>query len=95
VKETRSRMSKCKSCGQDIYWVLTTDDKWMPCDFGPLKAEQCRPGDKLVSVWGKVFTVGAAAVEGERTGRRPHWASCTRAKDFKKQPTQGELWAGK
>lgn len=60
----------CKSCNQEIIWVITTPNKRpMPCDAKPVS---------VVVPTGKVLDTGMGPTpEGEvKRAYTPHWATC-------------------
>ena len=74
-------MSKCKGCGAEIGWISTFGRKSMPVD--PLLIEVTdETHGKLNLVMSNGKTVSRASIGTQ--GYVPHWATCSKAKDFKK-----------
>lgn len=70
---------KCKGCGELIFFVKTENGKSMPLD-----------------VKGQSFYIETESLTGWRgwqimKGYVPHWATCKKAKDFKKTPPKKEV----
>ena len=82
------RTTKCKGCGDPIIWVPTLGGKAMPCDPEPLTYwERPKAPGKIVTPNGMVLSCVFEGDPQEATGigYRPHWASCPKYKDFKKE----------
>jgi len=98
-------MTTCKGngCGAAVVWVKTKRGKQMPCDIDRLTVKRRHPlFDKdreratVVTDDGEVVD-GVLAGTGDDpedlvVGRRPHWASCPAAAEFRRKndETQGE-----
>lgn len=80
-------MAKCKACGASIVWIrMAGDGKWMPCNEGLVPYKQDEDGeDWVVTDRGELIRC-TFEFECLPTGmaRIPHWATCPRAKEFKK-----------
>jgi len=65
-------MPTCKGCGQEIKWVKTPAGKNMPLDPKPVKMVEIvsRLSDADVGIVVDVYM--------------PHWATCSKAEQFKK-----------
>ena len=74
-------MSKCKGCGADIEWIPTAAGKSMPVDPLLIKVTDDTHG-KLNLVMSNGNTVSRASIGTQ--GYVSHWATCSKAKDFKK-----------
>ena len=70
-------MSKCKGCGADIKWIKMKSGKNMPVDEKPVKvvAEVIHDG---FPEWQVI------------SAYNPHWATCEKAKEFKKGGKDGD-----
>ena len=78
-------MSACRSCGADIRWTLTAEDKRMPVD------SQADPAGNVAvtklldgSLASRIITAAAPLRDGELPFR-PHWASCPNADAHRKR----------
>ena len=81
------KMSKCRGCGADIYWITTKKGKHVPCD----------PREHAVYEGGKdiFFTEDGSVIKGiaDRSkgggflgfGRTSHWATCPNANSFRRK----------
>jgi hypothetical protein len=70
-------VSRCRGCGAEILWTVTTTNKRMPLDAQPENratlVERDADGTMVVKIVPTYL---------------PHWASCPQADDFRrKQPT--------
>jgi hypothetical protein len=84
----------CKGCGAIVRWITTTAGKPMICDPEKLQEwvtdtpRQTAPKITLVTSDGQMETGWQASVivSGSRSieGYVPHWATCPKAKDFKR-----------
>ena len=63
-------MPKCKGCGKEIAWVIMDTGKRMPVDIDSKEKRVCMTG------------VNRGVV---RTTYMPHWATCEKADQFKKE----------
>jgi hypothetical protein len=82
------KIAKCKGCGKPIIWIRTPGGKSMPCD----PEELCYwvgSGfqDKIVTPNGEVITckLNGDIQNATGIGYRPHWATCPKSKDFKRE----------
>ena len=66
------KLAKCKGCGLDIFWIKTQAGKNMPLDPKPIRVYQ--QVESLTGLKSWVFSEGYI----------PHWGTCRKAKDFKK-----------
>lgn len=62
-------MPKCKGCGAEIKWIKTAKGKNMPIDA---KSEKRYVMDLVTGEW------------SFKDAYTQHWATCPKAKDFKK-----------
>ena len=74
--------TECRGCGAPIIFVKTKKGKWAPSNPEPVKLQDLPKG-------GTMFTEDGAYWEnrGQKndvTGYVPHWATCPKAKDFKR-----------
>ena len=63
-------MPKCKGCDAEIIWIKTANGKNMPIDAKERTFYINWDSDKF----------STQAIKGNQ----PHWATCPKAKDFKK-----------
>ena len=70
------KLTDCKGCGQKIFFIKTPQGKSMPLDAKPAFFYQ--------------ETLAATGLMGwtRSQGYVPHWATCKKAKDFKKAPNK-------
>lgn len=81
------RIVKCKGCGAPIVWIPTLGGKSMPCDAKQvIYKERKGAKGKIVTPNGEVLSAEPTNDLGAATGIGyvPHWATCPKAKDFKK-----------
>lgn len=71
---------KCKGCGAEIFWVKTMKGKSMPVDLAEWSWSESDGNITLVTGDGRIITKPKAG----DSGYLPHWASCPKAKTFKK-----------
>jgi len=71
----KHRKSKCKGCGASIIWATTSSGKRMPFDAEP-KAKEWFIGLEKQAHYIPVYT--------------PHWVTCPKAKDFRKDTSNGK-----
>lgn len=83
------RVGFCKACRRPLIWALTSTRKWMPLDFRPVVDGNFIIVERVL-IDGHEGTVPkiASVSKGQDVGGEPryqsHWASCPRAKDFRK-----------
>ena len=75
-------MSKCKGCGAEIEWIHTIGGAVMPVDPLLQIVGMTNKSERLVLVTPAGRTVKNPPYDTQ--GYAPHWATCSRAKDFKK-----------
>lgn len=74
-------MAYCKGCDQYITFVPMKTGGSMPCDsYGPYSIKS---GGKVITQQGEVLS--SEKIAGVILAYRPHWASCPKAKKFKKK----------
>jgi len=81
------RIVKCKGCGAPIVWIPTLGGKSMPCDAEPVTYWAGKEyHSKIVTPNGEVISCKLNGYIQNATGIGyiPHWATCPKAKDFKK-----------
>ncbi len=66
------KLVDCKGCGQKIFFIKTSNGKSMPLDAKPVFFYQ-----EVLGSSGRIGWTGSQ-------GYVPHWATCKKAKDFKK-----------
>lgn len=78
-------MSKCKSCGAEIKWILTQSGKKMPVDAKPVPY-RADPGGSLslVTMTGRVER-GVLDLDSDRQGYVSHFATCPAADSFRRR----------
>jgi hypothetical protein len=89
-------MAQCRGCGKEIDWQFTAAGKRMPVDHRPFFLMlRGRGADRLITVHGDVVAgrimgeiqLGRAYdPQREAVGRKPHFATCSHASDFRIQP---------
>ena len=82
------RMATCKKCGASIIWLKPRGGKWMPADEGLIPYRQNPEGkDRLLNDYGETIRCDILTDGSIPTGmaRRPHWATCPNADDFRKE----------
>lgn len=85
-------MAKCRGCGEEILWIGTKEGSWHPCNPEKVKANECEPGDKIVSTNGIVYSV----VENDSSGAwgyHSHFSTCPAADDFRKSKAKARVAA--
>lgn len=82
--------STCHGCGARIVFIKMVSGKYMPCDPAPVYYVRDSRG-KDVIVLGCGITVSGSIVKDPSrpcdVGYRPHWATCPKAKSFKRGDT--------
>jgi hypothetical protein len=86
----------CRGCGAIVLWITTTAGKPMICDPEKITAwvtdtdgtRSARP--VVLMTWDGTLEQGkqaSAITEGSREieGYVPHWATCSKAKEFKRR----------
>lgn len=73
-------MSKCKSCGADIIWIVTPNGKKMPCNNQRIHYKQNFHKGSMVLVLpnGKIDR-GDLDIESDKFGYISHFATCPSA----------------
>lgn len=79
-------MNTCKKCKAPLFWVQTPKRKWIPLDEGLVPYKQDDQGRDVVFSQDGEYIKCRLSFEGQPTGmaRRPHWATCPHADDFKR-----------
>lgn len=84
----RDSFSQCGGCGKRILWIKTPSGKNMPCD-PTLHNYRAVPGgkEKIVLPNGQVVSgeTGVKPEEADGSGYISHFATCTRAKTFRRR----------
>ena len=84
-------MSKCKSCGAEIIWIITDGGKSMPCNVPAVEYWDGHLRDKrIVTIDGRVLSVQLEppisiddpAPSG--IGWIPHWSTCLYANNHRR-----------
>lgn len=76
-------MPFCRGCGKEILWIETAKNKkWIPVDHTP---KRIHPGDEGKFVLENGRVVDARNIQDDYWGYTPHWATCPKAKEFKKR----------
>lgn len=70
-------MSRCRSCGAEIIWILTAAGKKMPCNPEPVTFTRAGGPDTFVLASGKVERGRRGS--GPQTGFISHFATCPEA----------------
>lgn len=85
-------MAKCKSCGADIVWVLTPNNKKIPCDNQKIyyKANIHRGRLTLVLPNGKIAR-GDLDLESDKFGYISHFATCPSANLYRKDKEDNQV----
>ena len=82
-------MAKCKKCGAEIVFISMPSGKVMPCNDEIIEGMKDPMGkDVLVSKNGEVVRCSlkpSPILSIPVYGRRPHWATCPYANDFRKR----------
>jgi len=81
-------MSKCRACGASIKWVKTKTGKNMPCNAKVVwYVADANGSQNIVLITGDVVRGETAATPNEATsiGYISHFATCPRAKQFKRR----------
>ena len=78
-------MSKCKSCGAEIKWILTQSGKKMPVDAKPVPY-RADPGGSLslVTMNGRVER-GVLDLDSDQAGYVSHFATCPNANEHRRR----------
>lgn len=79
---------QCSGCGKRIVWIKTVNGKNMPCDPNIINYKADKTGkEKIVTASGNVVTgtTGATIAEADGFGYISHFATCPRAKTFRKR----------
>lgn len=81
---------QCKACNKPIVFIKTKAGKFMPCDWAaaPYALDPGGP-DTLVTkngetLKGRFLSAAEPCNIAAGMGYRPHWASCTAPKNFKR-----------
>lgn len=74
-------MSKCRSCGAKIIWIITPAGKKMPCDPEPVYFKPAQDGElRLVTANGTIARgTKAEKAEDALCGYVSHFATCPNA----------------
>lgn len=79
---------QCGGCGCRILWIRTKAGKNMPCNPTMLNYQK-EPGgkEKIVTQEGEVVSgiTGVSPEEADGIGYTSHFATCTRAKSFRRR----------
>ena len=77
----------CTGCGAPITWVITKAYKKMPCNPKLVHYVPGQGNEKFVTPEGETVSgrLAMACVDGAILGYTPHWATCPKAKAFKKE----------
>lgn len=84
-------MPICRGCLKYIVFVVTKDNRKIPCDTQMISFIPMRDGkETFVTSDGGVYR-GSRIIEGsgirvQLRGRVPHWATCPEAERFKPKP---------
>lgn len=85
----RKQIVKCAGCGKPIFWIRTKIGKMMPCDPeevifrpGPGEGRYVTPDGDVATG----HTIGTTYIseQGGQMGYVPHWATCVKAREFKR-----------
>lgn len=76
-------MSVCRSCGQEIDWVLTSKGKKMPVDPEYIWYDEADSGTVIVTDGGVVYVVSSSRSFPSVKGRISHFATCPNANDWR------------
>lgn len=78
-------MSVCRGCGKQIIWMRTAEGKAMPCDPEVHKVYAGGKKESFLSLNGHMVRGNTEGGEYIADGRVPHWATCPKAKQFKRK----------
>jgi len=77
------KISKCRGCGADIYWVKMKSGSNMPVDAEKVTVKEQQPDKKVTLITLDGQTKCFARV-GD-SGYIPHWSTCPQASTFRKR----------
>lgn len=75
-------MTKCRSCGADIIWIITKTGRKMPCNAEPIFFDLANMNDEGTKVFVKdngTIAIGIENPEGQEVGYISHFATCPEA----------------
>ena len=75
-------MTKCRSCGADIIWIITKTGRKMPCNAEPIffdLADMKGEGVKTFVKDDGTIAIGIENPEGQEVGYISHFATCPEA----------------
>lgn len=81
-------MANCRGCGRRIVWIKMNSGKSMPCDPDPVPYwAGAGFHNRIVTPNGEVIACKLNGYRENATGIGyiPHWATCPKCKDFKKE----------
>lgn len=78
-------MSKCRSCGATIDWVVTEAGKKIPVEGERLNISDLGIGSVIVTDSGKVIRVTEINQRGSWRGRVSHFATCPQANEWRQR----------
>lgn len=78
-------MSKCKSCGAEIKWILTHSGKKMPVDKRPVPYRTDPSGSLLLVTMNGVVERGTLDLDSGQAGYVSHFATCPNANEHRKR----------
>jgi len=80
-------MPQCKSCGAQIRFVLSRNNKYIPCNAKLIPYKQTEDGKEIVITEDGEYIRCTLEFDGFPTGmaRTPHWATCPDADKFRRK----------
>lgn len=76
---------KCRSCGAEIIFIISTKGKRIPCDAKPVKFDYALGAkDKVVTRNGEVLPA-LISDQGAETGYISHFATCPNANNHRRR----------
>jgi len=82
------RRGKCRGCGTEIVWIMTSSGKSMPCDPSPVPYwQKSKATGKVVTPNGEVLSCEFQGEPNKATGLGyvSHFSTCPNAAQFKKK----------
>ena len=81
-------MTKCRSCGANIIWIITKTGRKMPCNAEPIFFDLANMNDEGTKVFVKdnrIIAIGIENPEGQEVGYISHFATCPEAEKWRKK----------
>lgn len=88
-------MPACRTCGEEINFIMTVAGKWMPVNVMPVRAIVDKSGDETYMLAGGKVVRGRKATEEEITQYKgqmvyvPHWKTCNTPEQHRRKKCKG------